>query len=226
MRESASETASDPVDIVKLSTTATRPNACLAAEVRQGRAGPIGGDEVALAVIESHRVLEGRGGVAGAACAAEHRGELDERVAALADVVGAFGESHRFAGGGLGGLEVAARRQDVGASGELWNLRGGVVGRGPRRGEVGVADRLLVPPLLSEDGGQESGGGRPYYQRPSPGSARGLRGPLCRRARDLRRAARTAIAPTRCSLTTTPWRGSRRARRQAPPRDARAALAK
>ena len=66
MRESASETASDPVDVVKLSTTATRPNACLAGEVRQGRVGPIGGDEVALALIGSHRVLEGRGGVADA----------------------------------------------------------------------------------------------------------------------------------------------------------------
>ncbi len=115
MRESASETASDPVDVVKLSTTATRPNACLAGEVRQGRVGPIGGDEVALALIESHRVLEGRGGVAGAAGAVQHRGELDERVAALADVVGAFGEFHRFAGDGLG-----ARREDVGAGGELW----------------------------------------------------------------------------------------------------------
>lgn len=104
MRESASETASDPVDVMKLSTTATRPNACLAAEVRQGRVGPIKGRRGALSLIESHRVLEGRGGVAGAAGSVQHRGELDERFAAPADVVGAFGEFHRFAGGAGGEL--------------------------------------------------------------------------------------------------------------------------
>ena len=75
-------------------------------------------------------------------------------------------ESSTAAGGGLGALEVAARREDVGAGGELWNLRGGGVGRGPRRGAVGVADRLLVPYLLSEDVGQECGGGRPLVGGP------------------------------------------------------------
>ena len=47
-------------------------------------------------------------------------------------------------------VELAARREDVRAGGELPNLRGDVVGRGPRRGEVGVPERLVVAALLDE----------------------------------------------------------------------------
>ena len=63
----------------------------------QNRLGSGGGDDVALALVEGNRVSESGERLVGLACAIEHRGEVEEGVAALRDVVGALRELHGVA---------------------------------------------------------------------------------------------------------------------------------
>ena len=161
--------------------------------------------DVALALVEADGVSERRGRVAGAAGAIQHGREVDERVAALGDVVGALGESHCFARGRLGALELAARCEDVRAGGELREpaRRCRRARPTPRRGRRnGCASSWR--PCSDERDGQQRGGGRALARGAHLlEERRGSRGPRPRRARALRRAARAPTARTPYSPTTS-----------------------
>jgi hypothetical protein len=109
-----------------------------------------------FALVEGDDVSQRGGRLAGAAGAIQHGAQVHERVAALADVVGALGESHRVARGGLRALERAADCEGVSAGDRLPDLPRAHVGGGPRRGEVGVTDGLLAASPPNERGRSEA----------------------------------------------------------------------